>query len=294
MWTMLIEMILIGKGGDMMKKFLFVSFASLISFAACQKPEATVLPSEKVERTFVAQCESGLKTVLNNTSVMWQSGDLVRILWEGGSSVASAKTYNYSAFAEFTAKVDEADVYYAVYPSSSASSLSEGKLTFDVSSSQTGTFADASLLCAKADAENKLRFRHLVGYLEFTTDEVGLYTVSGSSDGSVTGKVVVSGFDPQEGTPMITTVKGGASVSVDVKASGTYHIAVLPDAKLDYLSIALADGTTKKYALSANGIQFQRGRLVGLGNITGRLSDKPLYPVVLEEFEEFDGFDFAW
>lgn len=276
-----------------MKNLFLISIASLVSFAACQKPDVQAF-TEKSEKTFVAHCESGLKTVLNNTSVMWQSGDQVRILWNGGSVVASANAYNYGAYAEFTAKVDEADVYYAVYPSSSTSSLSEGKLTFDVSATQGGSFADASLLCAKADDQNNLRFRHLVGYLEFTTDEIGVYTVSGSSDGSVTGQVIVSGFDAQAGTPLITTVKGGASVSVDVKFSGTYYIAVLPDAKLDYLSITLADGTAKKYALSANGIQFQRGRLVGLGNITDRLTDKPLYPVVLEEFEEFDEFDFAW
>ena len=291
MW---IEMILIGKGGDMMKKFLFISIASLISFASCQKPEATVIPSEKVEKTFTAQCESKVKTVLNNASVMWQSGDQIRVFWNNGSVVADAKIYNYNSYAEFTARVEEADAYYAIYPASAGASFESGKISVPVLSTQGGMFADASLLCAKADVDNKLRFRHLVGYLEFTTDEVGVVTVSGSPSGSVAGEVVVNGFDAETGVPSLSTVKGAASISVDVKASGTYYIAVLPDATLDYLSITLADGTTRKYALSTNGLQFHRGRLVGLGNITDRLSDKPLYPVVLEDFEVFEDFDFAW
>lgn len=291
MW---IEMILIGKGGDMMKKFLFISIASLISFASCQKPEATAIPSEKVEKTFIAQCESKVKTTLNNTSVMWQSGDQIRVFWNNGSAVAAAKIYNYNSYAEFKATVEEADAYYAIYPASAGASFESGSITVPVLSAQGGTFADASLLCAKADAENNLRFRHLVGYLEFTTDEVGVFTFSGSLNSSVAGEIVVNGFDAETGIPVLSTVKSAESVSVDVKASGTYYIAVLPDAKLDYLSITLADGTTKKYALSTNGLQFHRGRLVGLGNITDRLSDKPLYPVVLENFEVFEEFDFAW
>lgn len=290
-----------------MKKFLFISIASAISFAACQKSEVPVVPcvpetddlqevvtpAEQVEKTFVAQCESKLKTALNNTSVMWQSGDQIKIFWANGSVVAEAKTYNYNAYAEFKATVEEADAYYAVYPTSAGYEFASDKISVNVPSVQTGSFADVCLICAKADGENNLRFKHLVGYLEFTTDEIGVYTVSGSGGNIVAGDVVVNGFDPQTGAPLISTVKGQGAVSVNVKASGTYYLAVLPDAELDYLSIALEDGTTKKYALSANGIQFRRGCLVGLGNITDKLSDKPVYSAVLEDFEVFE-FDFAW
>ena len=100
-------------GGRIMKKLILFAFASFISFAACQKAshvgttESADL-AKGIEKTFTAQCESKVKTALNNTSVMWESGDMITILWDGGSADAEASPYNYNKSAEFTATVDEA------------------------------------------------------------------------------------------------------------------------------------------------------------------------------------------
>ena len=86
-------------GGRIMKKLILFAFASFISFAACQKASHVGTTGnsdfpERVEKTFTAQCESKVKTALNNTSVMWESGDMITILWDGGSADAEASPYN--------------------------------------------------------------------------------------------------------------------------------------------------------------------------------------------------------
>ena len=273
-----------------MKKFILLALISICSFSACQKFVNCESSDNKVEKTFTAQCEAKLKTSLNNTSILWQSGDQISILWDGGSTTAVASPYNYNAYAEFKATVDEAPAYYAVYPSSAAKSASNGLFTITVADKQGGRFADANIICAKATEDYKLAFKHLVGYLEFTIDVPGLVTVSGGSNSYVGGDVVVTGFEG--GIPKYTSSSTYQSVSVNVKASGTYYLAVLPEAKLDYLSIVLEDGSVKHHALSTNGIELKRGKIVGLGNITNKLKDKPLFPVYIEEFTSLDEFIF--
>ena len=274
-----------------MKKFILLALISICSFSACQKFVNCESSDNKVEKTFTAQCEAKLKTSLNNTSILWQSGDQISILWDGGSTTAVASPYNYNAYAEFKAAVDEASTYYAVYPASSAKSADNGLFTVTVAENQGGRFADANILCAKATGDYKLAFKHLVGYLEFTLDIPGLVTISGGSNSYVGGDVVVTGFD-DFGAPIYTSSLKYQSVSVDVKASGTYYLAVLPEAKLDCLSIVLEDGSVKHHALSTNGIELKRGKVVGLGNITNKLKDQPLYAVYMEEFTILDEFMF--
>ena len=69
-----------------------------------------------------------------------------------------------------------------------------------------------------------------------------------------------------------------------MKSSGTYYVALLPDAVLDYLSITLNDGKSTQYALSANSIRMAAGKLVSLGNITKRFDDKRPLVATLESF----------
>ena len=281
-----------------MKKLILFAFASFITFSACQKASQVGSTgsddlAKVIEKTFTAQCESKVKTALNNTSVMWQSGDMITILWDGGSVDAAASPYNYNSSAEFTVTVDEASEYFAVYPAGAENTSGEGLFTVTIPEKQVGTFADASILCAKATDDCQLAFKHLAGYLEFTTDTPGVVTVSGSSSSYIAGDVTVTGFDAN-GIPQYTPAPKHVSVSVDAKSSGTYYLALLPEAKLDFLSITLVDGSVKHYALSTNGIHLNRGKVVGLGNITGKLTDKPLYPVFIEDFDVLVEFDFEF
>ena len=277
----------------MLKRFIILPAFALISFSAChnkievEEPHET--PSDEVrsypvEMTFYATNDSGPKTVINDEYILWQSGDEVKVIWsETGFNKAVVSPYDRNLKAELTTTVEPAADYYGVYPYSAASSYHDGMIEVMVPSSQSGIFSDANIAIARADSENMMNFKHIVSFIEFTIDKVGVLEISGSSSDRLHGKVKVTGFD-DIGTPVYEVSGGGASVTVDIKTSGTYYLALLPDASLDYLSITLRNGDTVLYASSTKPITMTPGKLMGLGNITGRLSEDRSVIATLEPF----------
>ncbi len=241
---------------------------------------------QPTEMTFYGVNPFGTKTVLNDEAVLWESDDEVKVLWgENKSYDAAVKPYDSNMYAEFTAEVDEASEYYGVYPSSAESSLSDGKISLTVPQIQSGVFADASITVAKADSERVMRFRHAVSYLEFSIDKPGQLTISGGNP--LAGTVTVNGFNGT-GITDFNVTEESASIIVDIKASGTYHIAVLPNAHFDYVLLTLQDGEKSLSARSYNPIQMNAGKLVSLGNITSRLKDDNQIGATLESFTIVD------
>jgi len=275
----------------MLKKSFVLAAVALIAFSACQNKVDSDLerPSDEtvtypVEMTFYGTNDFNTKTVLNDEYILWQSGDAVKVLWsETGWNKAGVTPYDQNLKAEFTTTVEDAPVYYGVFPFSASSSYVNGRIEVTVPASQSGVFGDANIAVAKADSENMMNFKHIVGFLEFTIDKAGVLEISGSSSNSLAGKVIVTGFD-DNGKPEYEVTGEGPSITVNVKSSGTYYVALLPDAVLDYLSITLNDGKSTQYALSANSIRMAAGKLVSLGNITKRFDDKRPLVATLESF----------
>lgn len=80
-----------------MKKLFVLFSAAFLAFAACQDEIAPVVDNSgddvmvkdyPVEMTFTATSELGTKTTLNGTSVTWNSGDKIKVLWAEGSNAA--------------------------------------------------------------------------------------------------------------------------------------------------------------------------------------------------------------
>ena len=239
-----------------------------------------------METTFHASHDIYSKTVLNDETVLWESGDKVKILWgDNRSYESSVQTYNSSANAELDAEVDAASAYYGVYPYSAQSSLADGNLTVKIPENQTGLFADAGITVAKADKENNMKFKHVVSYIEFTIDRTGTLTISGGHP--LNGDITVTEFK-ETGTPEYCVSENTSSVSLDIKASGTYYVAILPDAEFDYLLLTLVENGETYSALSTNGISMKPGKLLALGNVTGRFKIGNSLGATLEPFEIVD------
>ena len=287
-----------------MRKICFIALAAALAVLnACQgktEPETSNTPVEKndypLEMTFYGVDSFRSKTVLNDETILWESSDVIKVLWGADHyNTACAKPYNSGLNAEFTTTVEEASAYYGVYPASAVSSLNDGVLNVTVPSVQTGVFADANIAVAKADAEANMSFRHLVSFLEFTIDRTGVLTFSAGSKTALTGVVSVKDFD-ENGFPVYETSGDAASVTVEIKSSGTYYIALLPNVKLDEISFRLSDGSSVETVTSGKSVQMSAGKLIGLGNITERFKPQGSMGATLEDItlEEITIEEFIW
>ena len=274
----------------MLKKYIMFGAIAIIAISSCQdqisvpEDDKTLYP---VEKTFYS-VDGFTKVLLNSTQVLWEKGDRIDVLWDGGKTNAVADPYNSSLEARFTTYVSEdAQTFYAVHPSSEASSLVDGKVKVEVPSVQDGTFSSASIAVAKADENDFLAFKHMVSFVEFTIDRCGTLTFSCGSD--IAGDVSAT-FDEHGALVDYTQSGSGDMISVDIPCSGTYYIALLPEVDMKYLYFTLTDGATTEYILSTKPKTMTRGKLVGLGNITDRFSSQRPFPGSVEDLEisEFD------
>lgn len=135
-----------------MKKIVYILSVALAA-AACSKPESPVTNPEpqepvtgKVEFTAVFGEAPVMKSELSGESVLWKAGDEISILWDGGNTTAQADAAG--AQANFSASVDDASEYFAVYPSKASVSLSEGALTVGIPAEQNGAFEDVNIAIA--------------------------------------------------------------------------------------------------------------------------------------------------
>ena len=275
----------------MLKKYMTFCAIAMIAFSSCQDqisaPAADDEASCLVEKTFYS-VDGFTKVLLNNTQVLWEKGDKIDILWDGGKTDAVADPFNSSLQASFTTHVSEdAQIFYAVHPSSEASSLTAGKITVEVPSVQDGTFSSASIAVAKADENDFLAFKHMVSFVEFTIDKCGTLTFSCGAD--IAGKVTAA-FDEDGALTGLTQTGSGDVITVDIPRSGTYYIAMLPDVEMEYIYFTLTNESKTEYIFSGKPRTMTRGKLVGLGNITDRFISQCPWDGSIEDFDIVDFF----
>ena len=255
---------------DMSIKYLSAMVFVFAIFTACNKYDRV----GNIEKTFYAVNEPHSRTVLNNKSILWESEDEIKVFWGNDkSSLSAAKVYNSGQNATFTATVGKASAYYGVYPSSAVSSMENDILKVAIPEDQTGIFADVNFAVSKADDQDNMFFKHVVSWLEFTIDKTGILTFTSAKGTPLTGIVSIKEFD-KDGMPVYDVTGGSSVVRLNIKCSGTYYIALLPDVKIDGLSFTLVEDIRPEYIFSSNAVLMSPGKLVALGNITGRFGYK--------------------
>lgn len=271
---------------------LFFSMTlALLSCAKVQSPEPSPeIPAEnqeqsgKIEMEFSAISEAGTKTALGELSeglrpITWVKDDEIKIYFN--ESFTTSKALSDGATTTFKANVDEAPAYYAVYPSSVESSLTDGSVSVTIPAKPVASKDFGSIHYAAAIAKDgNLSFKNLCGFIRFEirNPEIRSLIMRGAGDQLLAGKVSVS-FDENGsiGTPSISG--GNSRIIATVAGAGVYYIPVLP-------GINLANGVGFRFykeaeVVSANAIEtgvfsltplsVSRSGIVDLGCIDDRI-----------------------
>lgn len=264
---------------------------ALLSCAKVQSPEPSPeSPAEnqeqsgKIEMEFSAISEAGTKTALGELSeglrpITWVKDDEIKIYFN--ESFTTSKALSDGATTTFKANVDEAPAYYAVYPSSVESSLTDGSVSVTIPAKPVASKDFGSIHYAAAIAKDgNLSFKNLCGFIRFEirNPEIRSLIIRGAGDQLLAGKVSVS-FDENGniGTPSISG--GNSRIIATVAEAGVYYIPVLP-------GINLANGVGFRFykegdVASANAIEtgvfsltplsVSRSGIVDLGCIDERI-----------------------
>lgn len=270
---------------------LFSMTLALLSCAKVQSPEPSPeSPAEnqeqsgKIEMEFSAISEAGTKTALGELSggrrpITWVKDDEIKIYFN--ESFTTSKALSDGATTTFKANVDEAPAYYAVYPSSVESSLTDGSVSVTIPAKPVASKDFGSIHYAAAIAKDgNLSFKNLCGFIRFEirNPEIRSLIIRGAGDQLLAGKVSVS-FDENGniGTPSISG--GNSRIIAAVAGAGVYYIPVLP-------GINLANGVGFRFykegdVASANAIEtgvfsltplsVSRSGIVDLGCIDERI-----------------------
>lgn len=270
---------------------IFSMTLALLSCAKVQSPEPSPeSPAEnqeqsgKIEMEFSAISEAGTKTALGELSgglrpIAWVKDDEIKIYFN--ESFTTSKALSDGATTTFKANVDEAPAYYAVYPSSAESSLTEGSISVTIPARPVASKDFGSVHYAAAIAKDgNLSFKNLCGFIRFEirNPEIRSLIIRGAGEQLLAGKVSVS-FDENGniGTPSISG--GNSRIIATVAGAGVYYIPVLP-------GINLANGVGFRFykegdVASANAIEtgvfsltplsVRRSGIVDLGCIDERI-----------------------
>lgn len=220
-----------------MKKIVYILSVALAA-AACSKTESPLTTPETVDSA-VTQVEFTasfgeapvVKTQLSGTSVLWNAGDEIKILWDGGSTTAQADKAG--ATANFPATVGNASEYFAVYPSSASVSLSSGTLAVVVPSEQNGAFEDANIAIAKTSAQSMV-FKNLcaLGKFTLTRSDIARVVFRGHENAPLAGNATLS-IDGS-GIPSASSVASPVDSIVITPSSGSafaagdYYFSAIP------------------------------------------------------------------
>ncbi|MBE6251661.1 MAG: hypothetical protein E7111_08465 [Bacteroidales bacterium] len=261
-----------------MKKIVYILSVALAA-AACSKTENPANNNEAqepgagtVEFSAVFGEAPVVKSELSGTSVLWNVGDEISILWNGGSTTAKADAAG--AQANFSATVDEAAEYFAVYPSAASVTLSEGSLTVGIPAEQNGAFEDANIAIART-SDNTLVFKNLcaLGKITLSRTDIASVVFKGNDGKALAGDVTLS-LDAN-GVPSVASTASPAGeivltpASGDAFAAGDYYFAAIPSTLEDGVSFTLTtvSGNTILGQASANPAELERSVALYFGTL---------------------------
>ena len=249
-----------------MKKYQILLAAVAVSAAfSCEKEapaEKEVTPSNVEEETTLtnpvtitftanaAQTKVSLEgegTAGANKTAVWDEGDQVKVIWYNEeessmkSSTVTVDSYG-TASTTFTATVEEADYYYAVYPATIEATLdAEGNFTvnFPNNAQAPTSFAGAAWYAAKTTkASKEFAFHPISTVIKFTLDgsavadpdQIYFRSMNGGLNrlhghAAVTfaaDNTFTAAPDPNAATPY----DGAGNVTYNVSGEGTYYIPI--------------------------------------------------------------------
>lgn len=281
-----------GKNEMLMKRNAIIMMAISSILVSCSKDAVQDSTSGKEDGVYEGAVEMTFSAVTDQTKtsigelvdgqrkISWVKDDEIAILFS--DKVTTSKAESSGESTTFVAKVDAADDFYAVYPSSAESSLNGNELTVTIPSTQniSSGFGSAHYAAAVA-VNNNFAFKNLCGWIKFTVpegSEVKRIVVSGNGEQAITGNITVT-FDENGNIANYEVSGGNNRLIVDIDGPGEYYAAVLP-------GMDLANGvgfrfytdhsTASEKAISPgvfnpNPLEVQMGAIKNLGDLTARI-----------------------
>ena len=316
-----------------MKKFIYIFIAAAIAAVSCEKEadlieevvpgEETNVPQEvqgltnPITLTFTAGTDTKVSISEEGTAgektAVWDENDKIKIVWyssteaKAKSVTATANSYG-SASTTFTATVEEADHYYAVYPSTLTITLDgSGNFTVNFADGKAAPtqFKDAAWYAAKTTAEAKsFAFKAISTLMKFQikdTGAEGIYFRSIAKLTKLNGKSTISFIDSDDdGVFEAATTglpNGNAYMNATVNGAGTYYLtlpATTQTAEVDEVNhydpgfiIQIKKGTEHiPAAYWSASIQLNPGKLY---NLTTAVDDKIIWDYYVSNAGEGTG-----
>ncbi|MBR5034795.1 MAG: hypothetical protein IKX71_05770 [Bacteroidales bacterium] len=202
-------------------KYLFIFAASAALFCACSK-EVRPDPAQESAVTKLQAYQEGneTKATFDGSTIQWDANDALSVFTSGASTSIrfdkEAGNNNYFA-AEGNVNLNN---IYALYPYSSSASLSDGKISTTLKTTQTatpGSFApDANLAVAYSTDGVTVNFKNAVSYIK-----VSYRTVAGSPGIQKITLTALNGISLSGRTTLTPVVNNGVVTDVSVSMAST-------------------------------------------------------------------------
>lgn len=230
-----------------MKKNMIVAAAVLASAVACTETEDH--SADGIARMSFSVSTEQTKTVLDGANkTLWTGEEKLSVFDGESNNMFTAELSAPASTAQFTGEAKAADIYYALYPYSSAAKLEGTAVSTEIPASQTavkGSFdPSAALLFGTADGSS-ITLHNVTAMLKLTVPaNVTSIEVEGGGT-AIAGSVSIDVESAE--------VSGAAASKVVLSGNGaleagTYYIAVAP-AMVSGLSVKLIDSVNGKYML---------------------------------------------
>ena len=242
-----------------MKNIFKISFIALAMFAtACaeieepdkpqdpgttETPETPDTPEEPGDTpddgTIVFTANVPVKTAIDadDVKVTWVDGDQVKFIWAGGEYVAVAK--GSGATTKFEVPVEDGITeLYAVYPSTMAAEIVDGKLVLDfVNTLENGTFAANDVTVSRAlkaeEWNTTLNFKNAACLFKVGVDKAETKRVQISAcNGEIIGGALTVVYDEDDNLTFVYPAEGNTTMNMAISAPGDYYIPLFPGVTL--------------------------------------------------------------
>lgn len=185
------------------------------------------------------------KTAISNGEggervIMWNAGDKIKVLYEGGSTETKALADGKSTNLVFDLP-KEVTSYTLCYPADADYTLTESGLSLVIPEEQGGTFANTHFSVATADVEETTVqfFNATAMFKVVVTDETLTKAVISANNGeSLVGTLpctlTADAITPGE------AIETSSSLTLNINGAGTYYVSVLP-------GLSLTEGATVRF-----------------------------------------------
>jgi hypothetical protein len=211
----------------------------------------------------------------------WQAGDEIKVLYEGGSTTATAAVSD--GVATFSLSVpDGATALWMVYPSSLGASIEGGRLKINMPAVQKDVLPAVFVANCDASAES-VTFRHPVSWYKIVVDgdgtDVTRLILSSAGDNALSASAMALDFN--SGVPSVYSRDNVASeVTLDFSGAGTYYLPIMPDVAKTASDLTFqfyrGEAKTEKAGAywHAKDLADERGSLVNWGSLPAKATNR--------------------